>query len=48
MVIQGLLTVSFWNRKHNHSVQPARQLARLNTFLKNAKLSRLSENDFSK
>ena len=25
-VIQGLLTLSFWNRNHNHSVWPVRQL----------------------
>ena len=33
LVIQGLLTLSFWNRNHNHIVWPARQLARLNTLL---------------
>ena len=33
LVIRGLLTLSYWNRYHNHSVWRVRQLARLNTFL---------------
>ena len=33
LVIQGLLTLSYWNRNHNHSVWSVRQLARLNAFL---------------
>ena len=48
LVIQGLLTLSYWNRNHNHSVWPVRQLARLNTFLLNVKLLWSSESDFSK
>ena len=33
LVIQVLLTLSFWNGNHKNSVWPVRQLARLKTFL---------------
>ena len=33
LVIQGLLTLSYWNRNHNHNIWPVKQLARLNILI---------------
>ena len=46
LFIQGLLSLPYCNRNHNHNVWPLGQHAQLNTFLLNAKLSLSSESDF--
>ena len=47
LVIQGLLTLLYWNRNNNHSVWFVKHLAPLNTLSWNVKPSHPSESDFS-